>query len=387
MVALNKQLKQINPETGFSAAARYVAQYRAEHPKASIVSLGIGDVSRPVIKPVLNAMHTAVDDLGSMDTFQGYGAYYGIDELREAILQHEYAQFGFTKDEIYVSDGTKPDATNLLELFDARCKILLPEICYPIYRNGAYAMGRKVYTAPVDKNFVMRVPKEHFDIVYICSPSNPTGLAYTRKDLKKWLAYCKREEAVLIFDNVYESFISSEDVPHSIYEIPGAESCAIELRSFSKKASFTGLRCSYFVLPRAIDGGLFKERTINRFNGASYVAQKGALACFRKDALRLIQKNVQAYKDNAAFLKHGFQDLGFQVAGGEDAPFLWVAIPGNTDSFAYFKMLLEEIGVVVVPGIVFGKAGDGFFRVSGFGSAKTTKEAMKRIANYYANQA
>ena len=358
MVALNKQLKLINPDSGFSAASRYVARYRREHPSVNIVSLGIGDVSRPVVKPVLDAMHQAVDELGSMDTFHGYGAYYGINELREAILQNEYASFGFTKDEIYVSDGTKSDASNLLELFDVRSKILLPEICYPIYRNGAYAMGRKVYTAPVDKNYVMRVPKEHYDIVYICSPSNPTGLAYTRKDLKKWVSYCKREQAILIFDNVYESFISSEDVPHSIYEIPGSNTCAIELRSFSKKASFTGLRCSYFVLPRAIDGGLFKERTINRFNGASYVAQKGALACFRKDATRLIQKNIQAYKENAAFLKCGFQSLGFTVVGGDDAPFLWVAIPGSIDSFSYFKMLLEDIGVVVVPGIVFGKAGD-----------------------------
>ena len=380
---LNKDLLKIDQVTGFSKASKYVKEYKENNPKKGVLSLGIGDVSKPIVKPIIDAMHQAVDDLSDMKHFSGYGSYYGLDKLKETILKHEYSSFNFTKDEIFVSDGTKSDSTNLLELFDPKSKILLSEVVYPIYRNGAYALSRKVYTTPLDKDFKMVIPKKHYDIVYICSPNNPIGNAYTYDDLKKWVHYCLKEKAVLIFDNVYECFIRSKDIPRSIYEIKGSEKCAIELRSFSKKASFTGLRCSYFVLPKAIDSKFYKERTINRFNGASYIAQMGAIAYYSKESQKLIQKNLNMYHENIQFLKRSFQDLGFEVYGGEDAPYLWIRIKEKMNSFDYFKKLLNDIQVVVVPGIIFGDKGDSYFRVSGLGTIENSKKAIKRIQTYY----
>ena len=384
---LNKNLLKVDHEKGFSKASQYVKDFKMKHPEVKVVSLGIGDVSKPIVEPIIKAMHEAVDDLAEMKTFSGYGSYYGLEELRETILKKEYGSFSFTKEEIFISDGTKSDSTNLLELFDQKSKILLADIVYPIYRNGAYALNRKVYTTPLDKDFKMVIPKEHYDIVYICSPNNPIGNAYTYKDLKKWIQYCLKEKAVLIYDNVYECFITSKDVPRSIYEIKESEKCAIELRSFSKKASFTGLRCSYFVLPKAIDSKLFKERTINRFNGASYVAQKAAIAFYRKDSQKLIQKNIKAYQTNIQFLKKSFEALNFEVHGGIDSPYLWIRIKEDMNSFDYFKLLLNQIGVVIVPGIVFGEKGDSYFRVSGLGTLENSKEAIKRIKRYYEEKA
>ena len=380
---LNKELKKINDVTGFSKAQDYVKEYKKKYPKKDIVSLGIGDVSKPIVKPIIKAMHKAVDDLADMKSFKGYGNYYGIDELRKTILKKEYKKYNFTKEEIYVSDGTKSDSTNILELFDKNSNILLADVIYPIYRNGAYALSRKVYTTPLDENFKMKIPNKHYDIIYICSPNNPIGNAYTYNDLKKWINYCLKEKAIIIYDNVYECFINSKDVPKSIYEIKGAKKCAIELRSFSKKASFTGLRCSYFVLPKEIDNKLFKERTINRFNGASYVAQIGALAYYQKESQELIKKNLKLYKENIKYLKDSFIKMGFEVVGGKDSPYLWIKIKENIDSYSYFKKLLHDINVIVVPGIIFGKKGDKYFRVSGLGNIDNSKEAIKRIKKYY----
>ena len=380
---LNKNLLKIDNITGFSKAQNYVKEYKKKYPRADIVSLGIGDVSKPIVKPIIDAMHKAVDDLADMKSFKGYGNYYGIDELRETILKKEYKKYDFTKEEIYISDGTKSDSTNILELFDKNSKILLADIIYPIYRNGAYALSRKIYTTPLDTDFKMKIPNKHYDIIYICSPNNPIGNAYTYNDLKKWINYCLKEKAIIIYDNVYECFINDKDIPKSIYEIKGAKKCAIELRSFSKKASFTGLRCSYFVLPKEIDNKLFKERTINRFNGASYVAQIAALAYYQKDSQELIKKNLKLYKENIKYLKDSFIKMGFKVIGGDNSPYLWIKIKENIDSFSYFKKLLHDINVIVVPGIIFGKKGDKYFRVSGLGNIDNSKEAIKRIKKYY----
>ena len=274
---LNKDLLQMETKDVYAKVTEKVNTFKSENPNAEIISLGIGDVSKPIVKPIIDAMHKAVDDLSDMDTFKGYGGYYGYDFLREAILKNEYEEYGFTKAEIYVSDGTKTDSTSILELFDKNSVLLLANPTYPIYRDGAAALSRKVEYTTLDENFVMEVPDEKYDIIYICSPNNPVGNAYTQKDLEKWIDYALKNKAVIIFDNVYQGFVRSKDVPKSIYEIKGAKECVIELRSFSKVASFTGLRCSYYVIPDQIYQDInvvWKRRTMNRFNGASYIAQK-----------------------------------------------------------------------------------------------------------------
>jgi LL-diaminopimelate aminotransferase len=229
----------------------------------------------------------------------------------------------------------------------------------------------------------MVVPEEHYDIIYICSPSNPVGNAMTYDVLRKWVDYAVREKAYIIYDNVYFSFISSPDVPKSIYEIEGSKRCAIEMRSFSKKASFTGLRCSYFILPKEIDTVLFKERTINRFNGASYVAQIGAIATYLPESRLLIEENIRQYKENIAYLKESFEALGFEVTGGTDSPYIWVKNNEDIPSFDFFKKILNEINVIIVPGAIFGSAGEGHFRVSGLGTIENSRRAMERFRKYY----
>ena len=378
----NTMIDRIFEGYTFSKTAERVRAFRREHPSVDLVSLSIGDVSCPIVRPVLDAMHEAVEDLGKMETFSGYGNYYGIDSLREAIAKNEYAPFGFTKEEIYVGDGTKSDSVNLLELFSPDAKILIGDPMYPIYRNGAYALSREVYTTPLDDRYVPVIPEEHYDVVYLCSPSNPTGNAYTKEELKPWIDYALKEKAVILFDNVYHCFMR-EEAPASVYEIEGSRNCVIELRSFSKIASFTGLRCSYLVLPKQIDTKRWKERTINRFNGASYVAQKGAEAVYLPKSQALIKENIARYRENTRFLKESFEALGYEVNGGVDAPYLWIRVPEGMDSLGLFELFLNECHVVVVPGLVFGKGGDDHFRVSGLGTIDRSREAMRRISEYH----
>ena len=378
---INPSLLEIEEENTFSKASRLVREYREAHPEKDVLSLGIGDVSCPIVPPVIEAMHKAVDELSDMEHFSGYGSYYGIDSLRQTILDHEYSSFGFTRDEIFVSDGTKTDSTSILELFSPEAKVLVGDPMYPIYRNGALALLRRVYEAPLDENFVMEIPEEHYDIIYICSPSNPCGNAYSREDLQRWVDYALKEKAVIVYDNVYACFIQS-DVPKSIYEIEGAKECAVELRSFSKVASFTGLRCSYYVLPKAIDTKYWKERTINRFNGASYIAQKGAEAVFLPESQRLIQENIRHYHENISYLRESFVELGYEVHGGIDAPYLWIRCPKDMGSWECFDWFLKEMDIIVVPGIIFGRRGDGHFRVSGLGTIQNSQKIMERLKRH-----
>lgn len=383
---LNKLLLNIDQENSFLKTTKLINEYKTKNPEAKLISLGIGDVSKPIVKPIREAMKKAVDDLGSMDSFKGYGMYYGLKELRQAILDNEYGKYDFSIDEIFVGDGTKSDSTNILELFDTDSKILISNPIYPIYQNGIYALGRKFYEGEVDDNFKMIVPKDRYDIIYLCSPSNPIGNAYTYDELKSWIEYANKHNSIIVIDNVYKAFKQSEDVPDSIYEIPGSKSCAIELRSFSKAASFTGMRCSYFVIPEQIDKdvlSLWKERTINRFNGASYVSQIGAIESFKDEAKALIEKNILEYKENTKYLKDEFIKLGFKVIGGVDSPYLWVQTKDNFNSFDYFSLFLEKLNIIIIPGLVFGTKGDKYFRVSGLGNIEDSKEAIRRIKDYY----
>lgn len=383
---LNKALLNIEKENTFSKATRIINEYKLTNPNANIISLGIGDVSKPIVKPIRDAMKKAVDDLGLMDTFKGYGMYYGLDELRQAIVDYEYGKYGINKDEVFVGDGAKSDSTNILELFGKDSKILVSNPIYPIYQNGAFALYHEVCFGETDENFKMIVPKEKYDIVYLCSPSNPIGNAYTYDELKKWISYAKDNNSVIILDNVYKAFKESKDVPDSIYEIEGSKEVAIELRSFSKDASFTGMRCSYYVIPKELDKDIltiWKERTINRFNGASYVSQVGALASFSKDAQELIKENIKVYKDNTKYLKDNFERLGFKVIGGVDSPYLWVETKDNMTSWEFFDFFLKKLNIIIIPGEIFGTKGKYNFRVSGLGDITNSIEAIKRIEKYY----
>ena len=388
MIKLNEQILNLEDKNEFFYISQIVNDYRKNNPDKKVLSLGIGDVSKPIIKPVIDSMHDAVNDLSKEETFKGYGASHGYDFLKSAILDSEYNKFSFTKDELYISNGTKTDSTSILELFDINSKIAIINPLYPIYKNGALCLNRNVsyLTSGEEDGFVPQIPKEKYDIIYICSPNNPTGIAYSKDVLKKWVDYAIENSSVILFDNVYHSFIRSEDIPKSIYEIDGAEKVAIEFRSFSKDISFTGVRCSYYIIPNKIQKGIndvWKKRTINRFNGADYIAQKGALALFDKDAQTQIKENIDYYMNNAKYIKEAFFNLGFKVYGGEDAPFLWVKINNNMNSFEFFKFFLEELNVIITPGIVFGKEGDKFFRVSSLGKRENIEEAIERIKKYY----
>lgn len=382
---LNKHLLKIEKENTFSKATRLINEYKDNNPNANIISLGIGDVSKPIVKPIIEAMKKAVEDLGSMDSFQGYGAYYGLKELRETILENEYQNYDLTIDEIFVGDGTKSDSTNILEVFDTNAKILVSNPIYPIYQNGAYALGRDIYFGDSDENYKMLIPKEKYDVIYLCSPSNPVGNALTRDELKAWIHYALDNNSVLIIDNVYRAFIESDEVPFSVYEIEGSKKTCIEMRSFSKACSFTGMRCSYFVIPKEINKdilNLWKERTINRFNGASYVSQKGAIASYKKESKELILKNIEAYKENTKYLKDSFNKLGYKVIGGIDSPYLWIETKNKMTGWETFDLFLKKLNIIIIPGEIFGSRGKYCFRVSGLGNIENSKEAIKRIEKY-----
>lgn len=383
---INQKLYKIEKEDAFSKSTRLTNEYKASHPDAKLVSLGIGDVSCPVAKPIVDAMKKACDDLATMEHFQGYGAYWGIESLRQTISDNDYKGLNISKDEIFIGDGTKTDSTAILELFDTNAKILVGNPMYPIYQNGAYSLGRDVYFADCDDECKMVLPKEHFDIVYICSPCNPVGNAYSRDELKQWIKYAKENSAYIIYDNVYCDFRESENVPLSIYELEGSRTCAIEMRSYSKNASFSGTRCSYFVLPKELGSEiheLWKERTINRFNGASYIAQKGAEAFYTKEAQEIVKENIKKYKDNAKYLKTELLKLNFSVIGGVDSPYLWVQTPDKMECWEAFNLFLTKLNIIVVPGSIFGSNGRHHLRISSLGTMENCKIAIERIKQYY----
>lgn len=387
---INKRLKQMDEENIFEQVSIRVNNFKKEKPSANVISLGVGDVSKPVIETVAKAMKNAVDDLTDIKTFKGYGSFYGYDFLKEAILENEYKDQNFSLDEVYISSGAKTDTTSILELFDEESKILITDVMYPIYKDGAAALSRDVEIMKVyeEDKFVAKVPKEKYDIIYICSPNNPIGIAYTKDELKAWVDYAIANDAVILYDNVYSSFVKSPNVAKSIYEIKGARSVAIEFRSFSKHASFTGVRCSYYLIPKEIKEDInyyWKKRTINRFNGADYIAQKGAEASFSKESQEELAKNVDAYLKGAKTLKEAFQRNGFKVWGGEDSPFLWIKTKDKQGSWDFFDKFLKELNIIIIPGRIFGEGGDGYFRVSALAPEEVINEAINRIDTYYKN--
>ena len=388
MVRLNERLINLNNENTFLYLTRKVNDFKKNNPDKNVISLGIGEPSKPIIKSVIDAMNRAVDDLSKEETFRGYNTSFGYEFLKEKILENEYSDFGFTTDEIYISNGTKPDSTNILELFSIDSKICITDTMYPIYKYGSSALNRNIYCleSSEENNFIPSIPKEKYDIIYICSPSNPTGICYNYDELKEWVDYAIKNDSVILYDNVYYPFISSDNVPKSIYEIEGSKKVAIEFRSFSKTISFTGVRCSYYIIPNEIDSNineLWKARTINRFNGADYIAQRGAEASYLSESKPLIENNIKYYKENTKLLKDFFISKGFKVYGGVDSPYIWVKIKENINSWELFDLYLNELNIIVIPGIIFGKSGDKFFRISGLGKREMVNEAIRRLGDYY----
>lgn len=387
----------------FANIAHETAAYQEAHPEAKLIKMGIGDVTRPLAPAVIKAMHEAVDDLATPEHFHGYGPEQGYDFLREAILENDFKARGIdiSLDETFVSDGAKSDCGNIGDLFDVDNVIAVCDPVYPVYVDSNAMSGRAgEYDAATEKwsnivympttaenGFNPELPKEHVDIVYLCSPNNPTGTVLSYDQLKTWVDYANETQAVIMFDAAYERFITEEGIPHSIFEIPGARTCAIEFRSFSKTAGFTGARCGYTVVPKDLvrEGqnlnAMWNRRQTTKFNGASYVIQRGAAAIFTPEGSTQIDETIDYYRKNAHMIKEGLEAAGYEVYGAVNSPYIWCKTPDGMGSWDFFRKLLTEANVITTPGAGFGPSGEGYIRLTAFGSAESTKEALERIAN------
>ncbi|SCI92125.1 LL-diaminopimelate aminotransferase [uncultured Clostridium sp.] len=384
---INTNYQNLEDSYLFSTIAKKVAQQSAEHPEQKIIRLGIGDVTLPLCAAVTDALHAAVDEMANKETFHGYGPEQGYDFLREGIRGY-YAQKGVALDagEVFISDGAKSDLGNILDLFDRANTVLVPDPVYPVYVDTNVMAGRKIlYCNATEQNGFLPPPPENVeaDILYICSPNNPTGAAYNREQLGAWVAYARANGAVILYDAAYEAFIQDESLPRSIYEIEGAKQCAIEFCSLSKTAGFTGLRCGYTVVPKQLYDGrlnaMWLRRQTTKFNGVPYIVQRAAAAVFTPEGLRQIEENLGYYRENARIMAQALREMGVWFTGGESSPYIFMKCPGGMDSWRYFDLLLKEAGVVGTPGEGFGKNGEGFFRLTAFGEREATKEAMARI--------
>ena len=387
---LNKHYSELNESYLFSTIAHKVAAYQKANPDKDIIRLGIGDVTLPLAKSVTDAMLKAVEEQGKKETFHGYiPSEQGYEFLRSAIQKY-YAGHGVELDmaEIFVSDGAKSDLGNLLDLFDVDNTVLVPDPVYPVYVDDNVMAGRKILymSASAENNFLpMPDDNVHADIVYLCSPNNPTGATYTVDQLKEWVRWAKANNALILFDAAYECFVSEPGLARSIYEVEGAKDCAVEVCSFSKIAGFTGTRCGYTVVPQAIvsDGQslnkMWLRRQTTKFNGVAYVVQRGAEAVFTEEGMKEIQHNLDYYRQNAAVIAAALDEAGVWYCGGKNSPYIWLRCPGNMKSWEFFDWLLENCGVVGTPGVGFGACGEGYFRLTAFGDAEKTRTAAERI--------
>ena len=389
-MTVNKPDQELEESYLFSTIAHKVADYQAAHPDADIIRLGIGDVTLPLAKSVVQALHEASDEQGRKETFHGYiPSEQGYPFLREAI-QRYYAGRGVALDtaEIFISDGAKSDLGNLLDLFDVDNTVLVPDPVYPVYVDDNVMAGRRITYMPASaENHFLPMPDENTkaDIVYLCSPNNPTGATYTRSQLKVWVDWANAHDAVILFDAAYECFVSEEGLARSIYEVEGAKSCAIEVCSFSKIAGFTGTRCGYTIVPQALarDGmnlnKMWLRRQTTKFNGVAYIVQRAAAAVFSEDGMREIQQNLDYYRRNAAVIAAALDEAGVWYCGGKNSPYIWLECPAGMGSWQFFDWLLDTAHVVGTPGEGFGRCGEGYFRLTAFGDAERTKEAAARI--------
>jgi len=402
MIKINESFNKLKASYLFSDIAKLVAAYQQTNPKQSVIKLGIGDVTRALPDACIKAFHKAVDEMAHDSSFHGYGPEQGYDFLRDVIAKEDFQTRGahVESDEIFVSDGAKCDSGNFQELFATDIKVAIPDPVYPVYvdsnvmagRTGEWHDGRYsglIYLEATKENgFIPDVPQEPVDLIYLCFPNNPTGAMVTREELKKWVDYAKEHRALILYDAAYEAFVQDDSLPHSIYDVEGAREVAVEFRSFSKTAGFTGTRCAYTVVPKdcmayAANGektsvhALWNRRQATKFNSVSYPVQRAAEAVYSLEGRAQVRELVSYYLQNAKFIREKMMDLGYQCFGGENSPYIW--IDGNTDSWEFFSMLLTKAGIVCTPGAGFGKCGEGYIRISAFNSFENVSEAMTRI--------
>lgn len=408
MITINKNYLKLQDSYLFSTIANKVSNFQKENPDKKIIKLGIGDVTLPIVPAVGDAIHKATDEMMKKETFRGYGPEQGYEFLRQKIVECDYRKRGIdiTPDEIFVSDGAKCDTGNFQEIFDVDNIIAITDPVYPVYldtnvmagRTGEYdektSKYKKVVYMPVtaQNNFIPELPKEKVDMIYLCLPNNPTGTVLTKDQLAKWVEYAKKNDAVILFDSAYEAFISEENIPHSIYEIEGAKEVAIEFRSFSKTAGFTGIRCAYTVVPNELKvcvdevdketqslNKLWNRRQCTKFNGVPYITQRAAEAVYSEEGQKQIKENIKYYMENAKIILEGLKQAGYEVYGGKNAPYIWLKVPKGMTSWEFFDHLLSKANVVGTPGSGFGPSGEGYFRLTAFGSKENTIEAIERI--------
>lgn len=408
MARINDNFLKLKAGYLFPEIGRRVAAYTEANADkaASLIKCGIGDVTEPLPEAVREAMHAAVDELGKRETFRGYGPEQGYDFLRNAIADNCYADLNIGAGDIFISDGSKCDTGNILDIFGPGNKIAITDPVYPVYVDTNVMIGNTgeadadgryeglVYLpCTAENNFVPAIPTEKVDIVYLCYPNNPTGASATREQLAAWVNYAKENDAIILYDAAYEAFIQDSDVPRSIYEIEGAHECALEFRSFSKNGGFTGVRCGYITIPDTVTGvsatgerisikQLWSRRTSTKFNGASYPVQRGAEACFSDAGKAQISALVEHYMGNAKLLREACTEIGLKVFGGENAPYVWVACPEGLTSWDMFDKMLNEANVVITPGSGFGAAGEGYFRISAFNTRENVIEVCNRLKTY-----
>ena len=383
-MTINTHFQQLPDNYLFKEIALRTKAYKEAHPEAKILRLGIGDVTRPLPQPVIEAMHRAVDELAHSGTFRGYGPEEGYRWLRQSIIDNDYRPRGVQLDieEIFISDGAGSDLGNLSELFDRANKVAILDPSYPAYVDSSLMAGREIVFFPctAEKGFVPELPKEKADIIYLCFPNNPTGAVLTRDQLRLWVDYARTHNSIIIFDAAYEAFVEDDDIPHSIYEIDGAKEVAIEVRSYSKSAGFTAVRCGWTVVPKQTGlNAMWMRRQCTKYNGTSYVAQRAAEATYTPEGRAGIERNLAYYKGTAQLLLNGLKSMGYEVFGGKNAPYIWCRVPQGYDSWSFFDHLLDTCQVVCTPGAGFGPAGEGYVRFSAFSLREDCEEALERM--------
>lgn len=412
MALVNEHYLKLPGSYLFIDVAKRVNAYKALYPQTRVISLGIGDVTQPLCPAVIEAMHKAVDEMAVKASFRGYGPEHGYDFLRDAILRNDFLPRGIhlDRDEVFINDGAKSDTGNIQELLRWDNSVAVTDPVYPVYidsnamigRAGVFADGRwtdiTYLPCTAENEFIPQLPDHRVDMIYLCYPNNPTGTVLRKKELRKWVNFALKNDAVLFYDAAYEAYIQDPDIPHSIYEIKGARKCAIEFHSYSKTAGFTGVRCGYTVIPKevsatSLDGTqrvplykLWERRQSTKFNGTSYISQRAAEAIYTPEGHEQIMKTIHYYMENARIMRETLTGLGFRVYGGENAPYLWVKTPGEEDSWKFFDRLLYGCGVVCTPGVGFGPSGEGYFRLTSFGNREDVEEAMQRIAEWMKKQ-
>lgn len=407
MLRINDHFLELPGSYLFSEIARKVSTFKEEHPETQLIRLGIGDVTRPLPEACIQAMHRAVDEMADSATFRGYGPERGYDFLIEAIIRNDFEPYGIHIDtsEIFVSDGAKSDTGNIGDILHTDNRVCVTDPIYPVYIDSNVMSGRagtldeqgrwsRITYMPctAENHFVPELPEQPVDLIYLCSPNNPTGTALTREQLKRWVDYALKHDCLILFDAAYEAFIREEEVPHSIYEIEGARQCAIEFRSFSKTAGFTGVRCGYTVVPQDVYGRtkdgqkeklnpIWNRRQCTKFNGTSYITQRAAEAVYSPEGKQQVKATIDFYLENARIMREGLTEAGLTVYGGVNSPYLWLQTPHGVTSWEFFDRLLHQAHVVGTPGSGFGPSGEGYLRLTAFGNREDCIEAMKRIKN------